>query len=96
MVMVSRYLTCDRDNFRAAAHIGVATPKIPGRATAMGADDRPVEVQTFWTPDPRRTAPGSDDAVLLARLRADCAVKHPPLAMLPPRSGELYGDLGRR
>ena len=38
-----------------AGHIGVSLPKrIPGRATAMGGEDRPVEVQTYWTPDPRK------------------------------------------
>jgi hypothetical protein len=38
-----------------SALVGVGLPrKVAGRATAVGVDDQPVEVQTLWTPDPRR------------------------------------------
>lgn len=37
-----------------AAYIGVAVPRKPGRGTAVDDNDRPVESQAYWTPDPRR------------------------------------------
>lgn len=48
-----------------APHIGVAIPGIRGRGTANGGDrDIPVEVQTYWTPDPRRNRSTADRELL--------------------------------
>lgn len=48
-----------------APHIGVAVPGIRGRGTANGGDrDTPVEVQTYWTPDPRRNRSTADRELL--------------------------------
>jgi hypothetical protein len=55
-----------------AAYVGVAIPRgIPGRGTAVAADGRPLEVQSYWTPDPRRAARSgaAPDLALLDRLR---------------------------
>jgi hypothetical protein len=51
-----------------APHIGVAVPRIAGRGTALDAHDRAVEVQAYWTPDPRRNS-SSADLDVLAQLR---------------------------
>lgn len=51
-----------------APHIGVAVPRIAGRGTALDAHDRAVEVQAYWTPDPRRNN-SSADLDVLAQLR---------------------------
>lgn len=54
-----------------APYHGVAIPKIPGRGTASAADERPVEVQAYWTPDPRRAVHNQNtaDLALLKQLR---------------------------
>jgi DNA segregation ATPase FtsK/SpoIIIE, S-DNA-T family len=55
-----------------SAHLGVALPRgIAGRGTAVSDDARPVEVQTYWTPDPRRAAYAGvrADLALLEQLR---------------------------
>jgi hypothetical protein len=46
----------------------VAVPRIAGRGTALDAHDRAVEVQAYWTPDPRRNSSPADLDVL-AQLR---------------------------
>lgn len=69
-----------------APHVGVALPKgRPGRAIALNAADDPVEVQTYWTPDPRKGGGPDDDqdAALLARLRL-ANVTHEPVVVVPP------------
>lgn len=38
-----------------AVYIGASVPKrIPGRGISQDAEGRPVETQSYWTPDPRR------------------------------------------
>jgi hypothetical protein len=71
-----------------AHHIGVALPRdVPGRATGVGAAGRPTEVQTYWTPDPRRVqAQDVEDQQLLAQLRPG-TVSHPRLVVVPPSAG---------
>ena len=57
-----------------SATIGVGLPrKVAGRATAVGVDDQPVEVQTLWTPDPRRARRDevAEDLEILAALTPD-------------------------
>lgn len=67
----------------AATHIGVAIPrKVAGRGTAPNSDDVPVEVQTYWTPDPRR-AHEPEDLALLEALRPP-VVTHERLMVADP------------
>jgi len=61
-----------------------------GRATTINDDNRAVEIQTYRTPDPRKTLPGSDEAKLLDQLRPTKIV-HDRLLIVPPR-GELDID----
>lgn len=63
------------------AYTGVAIPKrIPGRGTGVSFDGSPVEVQGYWTPDPRRADYDGnvEDLALLESLRPP-TVTHPPL-----------------
>jgi S-DNA-T family DNA segregation ATPase FtsK/SpoIIIE len=55
-----------------AAYIGVSIPRgVPGRGTAVDDDEHPVEVQGYWTPDPRRAEKKGnvEDLAILERLR---------------------------
>ena len=65
--------------------VGTSIPRgCSGRATTINDENRPVEVQTFRTPDPRKAVPGGDEAALLDRLRPP-AVSHDRLSSSPPR-----------
>lgn len=69
-----------------AAYIGVSVPRgIPGRGTVVTDDDRPVEVQGYWTPDPRRAARANvpADLAILDHLRPS-ELKHPSLQVQMP------------
>jgi hypothetical protein len=69
-----------------APYIGVSVPRgVPGRGTAVSDDDHPVEVQGYWTPDPRRAARAGDteDLAVLERLRPT-EVSHPALQVQLP------------
>lgn len=60
------------DNYR----LGLTVPRrVEGRAIALNEDGWPVEVQSFWTPDPRRLAKGpvspEQNLEILNHLRAD-------------------------
>ncbi|SDY85967.1 FtsK/SpoIIIE family protein [Modestobacter sp. DSM 44400] len=71
--------------------IGTSIPRgCRGRATTINDDNRAVEIQTYRTPDPRKTLPGSDEARLLDQLRPTRVV-HDRLLIVPPR-GELDID----
>ena len=62
-------------------HIGVSLPRgIAGRATAVSDEAQPLEVQAYWTPDPRRAAHVGDpqDLALLEQLRP-AGGRHGPL-----------------
>lgn len=48
--------------------IGVAVPKIQGRGYFAGTDDRPQQIQYFWTPNPR-TATNAEDKAKVELLR---------------------------
>ncbi len=64
-----------------APYIGVSVPRgVPGRGTAVDDDDVPVEVQGFWTPDPRRAEKKGvvEDLAILDRLRPATS-RHPKL-----------------
>jgi len=64
-----------------APYIGVSVPRgVPGRGTAVDDDDVPVEVQGFWTPDPRRAEKknNAEDLGILDRLRP-ATTSHPRL-----------------
>jgi hypothetical protein len=78
--------------------VGTSIPRAcRGRATTINDHNRPVEIQTYRTPDPRKTAPGSDEADLLDRLRPECA-QHERLLIVAPAvepdldTGEACGD----
>ncbi|GAB4590034.1 DUF853 family protein [Nocardia sp. IFM 10818] len=63
---------------------GTLIPKgVRGRATAVTDDNRYVEVQCFYTPDPRRTVEGSPEYERLQRLRPGKAL-HERLVILEP------------
>ena len=62
-------------------HVGVSLPRgIAGRATAVSDEAQPLEVQAYWTPDPRRAAHAGDpqDLELLEQLKP-AAGRHGPL-----------------
>ena len=66
-------------------YTGVSVPRgVPGRGTAVTAEDRVVEVQGYWTPDPRRTIRSGNpqDLAILRRL-------HPPVRTHPPLQVQL-------
>lgn len=65
-------------------HIGISVPRNKkGRATSTNRAGQPVEVQTFYTPDPYLARPGSDDARVLEQLKPAQAV-HPRYVIVPP------------
>lgn len=72
--------------------VGVHLPKgCRGRATAINDDNRPVEVQTYWTPDPRK-ATTAGELELLEKLRP-AVTRHPRLLIVPPEpSTELENE----
>ena len=63
-----------------AAYIGVAVPRgKPGRGTAVDDNDSPVEIQAYWTPDPRRLKVDDlEDRAILEQLRP-AELVHPQL-----------------
>jgi len=76
-----------------AAYIGVSVPRgVPGRGTAVDDDDLPVEVQGYWTPDPRRAEKKeiAEDLAILERLRPDESAHRPLKVSL---ADELLYDL---
>jgi len=76
-----------------AAYIGVSIPRgVPGRGTAVDDDERPVEVQGYWTPDPRRAEKkaNAEDLAVLERLRPEEPAHRPLKVSL---ADELLYDL---
>ncbi len=64
--------------------IGTAIPVgCRGRATSINDVNQAVEIQTYRTPDPRRTAVGSEEQQLLHQLRPDVD-RHERLLIVPP------------
>lgn len=64
--------------------IGTSIPRgCRGRATTVNEANRAVEIQTYRTPDPRKTLPGTDEQVLLDKLRPG-TTRHPRLLILEP------------
>lgn len=73
--------------------VGVSIPSgTRGRGTATSPSNRPVEVQSYWTPDPRklRGEPG-DDHRLIAELRPATA-RHPRIAFVPDVEHDDSGE----
>src|SRR5450756_2001131 len=67
-------------------HLGVALPRgIAGRATAVSDDARPLEVQAYWTPDPRWAAAARHPADLALLERLKLGGHPPPAAAGAPR-----------
>ena len=67
-------------------HIGTTIPlNVRGRATMIGTDDVPREVQVYYTPDPRR-ATSAEDLKLLEDLKPGCVTY--------PRQRVVLGDAG--
>jgi len=64
--------------------IGTTVPRLcPGRATTINDDNRPVEVQTYRVPDPRRVPDGDElQLQVLAALRPESAT-HERLLITP-------------
>lgn len=61
---------------------GVSVPsRIPGRGTGLTDDDEPVEMQAYYTPDPRRATTAQDLAELEEHRPA--ATRHLPLRVRP-------------
>lgn len=51
-------------------HIGVTLNKrMRGRGFVMDPDGDPIEIQSYWVPDPRKVTAGSEDAAYLEQLR---------------------------
>ncbi|WP_432563999.1 FtsK/SpoIIIE domain-containing protein [Kineococcus sp. SYSU DK003] len=72
----------------------VSVPRgIRGRGITLDSDDRPCEIQTFWTPDPRKVRPDQHaDLDTLLRLWPTHRA-HEPLVILPPQpSDAVEGD----
>lgn len=78
-----------------SASVGVALPRGKrGRATSVNAAGQPVEIQTFFVPDPRKTAPGSEDDGWLQQYRPQ-QVRHDRLVIVPPEhEADLDSDDG--
>ncbi|MCS5524795.1 FtsK/SpoIIIE domain-containing protein [Curtobacterium flaccumfaciens pv. oortii] len=74
--------------------IGVAVPRNKrGRGVALNDDSNPVDVQTYFTPDPAKvTEDNVDDLAFLDRLRS-VEVVHPRKMIIDPRP-EVDGDKG--
>jgi hypothetical protein len=73
--------------------VGTTIPRgCRGRATTINDQNRPVEIQTYRTPDPRKTDPDSEEQKLLDRLRPT-TVRHERLLILPPEvDADIDGD----
>src|SRR5450759_3103654 len=73
--------------------VGVPAPRggaargTAGRATAVSDDARPLEVQAYWTPDPRRAAAARHPADLALLERLKLGGHPPPAAAGAPRRG---------
>jgi S-DNA-T family DNA segregation ATPase FtsK/SpoIIIE len=74
--------------------VGVAIPRNQrGRGVALDAESNPVEVQTFYTPDPAKLTPDKvDDWALLEQLRPE-KLNYPRKMIKEPRS-EIDYDKG--
>ena len=72
--------------------VGVTVPRAcQGRCTTVNDAGEPVEAQIYWTPDPRKTDPGSKDAELLERLRPTQTM-HPRFVIEPPKPHQVWDD----
>jgi len=70
----------------------VAIPRIRGRGTTLTPHGNVVEVQTFWTPDPRKVrAHQLEDLDILRSLRPD-HVRHERLIVISPTPQEKGND----
>lgn len=69
-------------------HIGTTVPRnCRGRATTIDINNRPIEIQTYWVPDPRRARSRNDGEALahLDTLRPATELQlHPRMLIVPP------------
>lgn len=66
----------------AAHHIGVSVPRgCPGRGTAVSVEGQPVEMQSYWTPDPTKAS--GEDRELLEAMRPQESL-WPRRVVVPP------------
>jgi S-DNA-T family DNA segregation ATPase FtsK/SpoIIIE len=74
--------------------VGVAVPRNKrGRGVALNDESNPVDVQTYFTPDPAKvTEDNVDDLAFLDRLRS-VEVVHPRKMIIDPKA-EVDGDKG--
>ncbi|WP_347354706.1 hypothetical protein [Intrasporangium sp.] len=64
--------------------VGTTVPRAcRGRATTINDDNRPVEIQTYFIPDPRKVAAGSEAGQRLAAARPSACL-HERLVILDP------------
>lgn len=65
--------------------IGTTVPRgCRGRGTTISDDNRPIEIQTFYMPDPRKVHdPDSQEGQMLTQARPPAEI-HEPLVIVPP------------
>lgn len=77
--------------------VGTSVPRRkPGRGTTIGPDDKPVEFQSFWTPNPSKAK--ESDLAILEKLRPATATWERYVVLPLPEvdeAGELIPDKGR-
>lgn len=63
---------------------GVSVPRIRGRGTTLSPAGNVIEVQTFWTPDPRKVREGQHDDLDVLRALRPAESAHERLIIVPP------------
>ncbi len=78
-----------------SAATGVAIPRGKrGRGVSLNEDSLPVDVQTYFTPDPAKVDPSKPaELAMIERFRAATEVRHPRKMIQDPKP-ELDGDKG--
>ena len=71
---------------------GVSVPRIRGRGTTLGPGGNVIEVQTFWTPDPRKVREGQHDDLDILRALRPSEASHERLVIVPPEPRRPKGD----
>ena len=78
-----------------AAHVGVSVPRgVPGRGTGLIDDDRPGEMQAYWTPDPRRLNPEDHENRKILERLLPAETSHPRCTVEQNRSDLVDLDTG--
>ncbi|ABS06084.1 cell division protein FtsK [Kineococcus radiotolerans] len=71
---------------------GVSVPRIRGRGTTLGPAGNVIEVQTFWTPDPRKVREGQHDDLDILRALRPSEAAHERLVIVPPEPRQGKND----